>query len=308
MYRPDMNEVAGRDDLLLLTLDTLRYDVAVEEAAAGRLPNLAAVLPAGGWEERHAPGSFTYASHHAVFAGFLPTPVGPGPHPRLFAARFAGSETTAPHTFVFDEPDLPAALAARGYRTVCIGGVGFFNKQGALGSTLPGLFAESYWEPAFAVASPTSFEDQVTCAEKVIAGTPAHRRLFLFLNVSALHQPNWFHLPGATAESGDTRATHAAALRYVDRHIPRLFDALRSRGRCFAIVCSDHGTAYGENGYTGHRLGHEVVWTVPYAHFFLDPGAAADPGDAARPEPSAQQTTSPESGLPRDRESTEDTA
>ncbi|GAB4588895.1 STM4013/SEN3800 family hydrolase [Nocardia sp. IFM 10818] len=271
MYRPDMNEVVGRDDLLLLTLDTLRYDVAVELAEAGRLPNLMAHLPPSGWEKRHAPGNFTYASHQAIFAGFLPTPATPGPHPRLFAARFAGSETTADGTFVFDEPDLVTALAARGYHTVCIGGVGFFNKQGALGNVLPGLFAESHWESGFSVASPTSFEEQVTRAEKVVAELPARQRVFLFLNASALHQPNWFYLPGATRAAGDSRATHAAALEYIDRHVARLFDAMRSRRRCFAIVCSDHGTAYGDDGFTGHRLGHESVWTVPYGHFSLDP-------------------------------------
>ncbi|MET7774119.1 STM4013/SEN3800 family hydrolase [Nocardia sp. NPDC005366] len=268
--RPDMNEVVGSDDLLLLTLDTLRYDIAVEAAASGRLPNLAARLPDGQWQRRHAPGNFTYASHHAIFAGFLPTPAAPGPHPRLFAARFAGSETTAEGTFVFDEPDLVTALAGRGYHTACIGGVGFFNKQGALGSVLPGLFAESHWQKDFSVASPTSFEAQVACAEQVVAALPAHQRLFLFVNASALHQPNWFHLPGATRDAGDSRATHAAALEYIDRHVGRLFDAMRSRRRCFAIVCSDHGTAYGDDGYTGHRLGHESVWTVPYSHFFLE--------------------------------------
>ncbi|MFF2083481.1 STM4013/SEN3800 family hydrolase [Nocardia sp. NPDC058176] len=271
--RPDMTEVIGRDDLLLLTLDTLRYDVAVELAAAGRLPTLSAHLPEGRWQRRHAPGSFTYASHQAIFAGFLPTPAAPGPHPRLFAARFAGSETTADGTFVFDEPDLVTALAGRGYHTVCIGGVGFFNKQGALGSVLPGLFTESHWEPEFSVASPTSFEAQVACAERAIAALPAEQRIFLFVNASALHQPNWFHLPGATRAAGDSRETHAAALEYIDAHVGRLFAAMRSRRRCFAIVCSDHGTAYGDDGYTGHRLGHESVWTVPYSHFFLEPSA-----------------------------------
>jgi len=267
----DMNSVVGADDLLLLTLDTLRYDVAVELAAAGRIPNLAAHLPGGVWQKRHAPGNFTYASHHAIFAGFLPTPAAPGPHPRLFAARFAGSETTAERTFVFDEPDLVTALSTRGYHTACIGGVGFFNKQGALGNVLPGLFTESHWETAFAVASPSSFEAQVRRAEEVVAALPSGKRLFLFVNASALHQPNWFHLPGATRETGDSRTTHAAALAYIDRHVGRLFDAMRSRRRCFVIVCSDHGTAYGDDGYTGHRLGHESVWTVPYAHFFLEP-------------------------------------
>lgn len=272
---PDMSAVVGSHDLLLVTLDTLRYDVAVELAAAGRIPNLARHLPGGVWEERHAPGNFTYASHQAIFAGFLPTPAAPGPHPRLFAARFAGSETTAERTFVFDAPDLVSALAGAGYRTVCIGGVGFFNRQAPLGSVLPGLFQEAHWEPEFGVASPTSFEAQVSRAEQVVRELPAGRRLFLFVNVSALHQPNWFHRPGATRDAGDSRATHAAALEYVDAHIGRLFAAASSRRRAFAIVCSDHGTAYGDDGYTGHRLGHESVWTVPYAHFFLEPGATA---------------------------------
>ncbi|MFG2773955.1 STM4013/SEN3800 family hydrolase [Streptomyces sp. NPDC048350] len=273
-----MNEIVGSHDLLLVTLDTLRYDVAAELAAAGRIPNMARHLPGGRWERRHAPGSFTYASHQAIFAGFLPTPAAQGPHPRLFAARFAGSESTAGGTFVHDTPDLVSGLAEEGYRTVCVGGVGFFNGQGPLGSVLPDLFQESHWEPGFGVTSPTSFASQVTRAEEIVAGLPPEQRLFLFLNVSALHQPNWFHLPGATRESGDTRASHAAALEYVDQHIGRLFAAMSSRRPCFAIVCSDHGTAYGEDGFTGHRLGHEVVWTVPYAHFFLDGperGAAA---------------------------------
>jgi arylsulfatase A-like enzyme len=90
--------------------------------------------------------------------------------------------------------------------------------------------------------------------------------VFLFLNVSAVHQPNWFYLDGATR---DTLESHAAALAYVDRQLPRLFAALRRRGPVFVIACSDHGTAYGEDGYEGHRLAHPVVWTVPYAEFFL---------------------------------------
>ncbi|WP_035842203.1 STM4013/SEN3800 family hydrolase [Kitasatospora azatica] len=274
-----MNAVVGSHNLLLLTLDTLRHDVAQELAEAGRLPHLAAHLPGGRWERRHTPGSFTYAAHQAMLAGFLPTPADPdGPHPRLFAARFAGSETTEPHTWVFDKPELPSALATAGYRTVCIGGVGFFNKQGPLGSVLPDLFQESHWEPEFGVPSPTSFEAQVTRAEQVAAGHGAEQPLFLLLNVSALHQPNWFHLPGATREDGDSRASHAAALEYVDRHVPRLLRAMSRHRPCFAIVCSDHGTAYGEDGYTGHRIGHETVWTVPYAHFTI---------------PAAQESTTP---------------
>ena len=92
--------------------------------------------------------------------------------------------------------------------------------------------------------------------------------MFLFLNVSAIHQPNCCYLNGTTA---DSLATHAAALAYVDAQLPPLFDALRRRGSAMCVICSDHGTAYGEDGFQGHRLAHPVVWTVPYAEFVLAP-------------------------------------
>ena len=264
-------ELIGRADLLFVTLDTLRYDVARDALTAGRTPNLARALPPGGWEERHTPASFTYAAHHSFFAGFLPTPTGPGPHPRLFAARFDGSETTSEQTCVFDTPDIVSGLAARGYHTACVGGVGFFNKRNPLGSVLPGLFEESHWEPEFGVTEPRSTEHQVRRALEVVARVPRGRRVFLFLNVSAVHQPNRFYLPGAERDSIDS---HAAALAYVDGQLPPLFEALARRGPSLVILCSDHGTAYGEGGYYGHRVAHGAVWTVPYAEFVL-PGVCA---------------------------------
>ena len=259
--------LVGTHDVLFATLDTLRYDVAARLYAEGRTPNLAAVLPAGGWERRHSPGSFTFAAHAAFFAGFLPTPVTPGRHPRLFAARFPGSETTGEGTFVFDAPDIVAGFRGLGYRTVCVGGTGFFNKQTPLGCVLPGLFDESVWSPELGVTDPRSTENQVRVAVQMLN----RDRTFLFLNVSAIHQPNRFYLPGATA---DTLDSHAAALEYVDSQLGVLFAALRKRGPWLCVICSDHGTAYGEGGYTGHRVGHPVVWDVPYAEFVL-PGEQA---------------------------------
>ena len=255
-----MRELIGSHDVLLVTLDTLRYDVAAELATAGRTPQLSAVLPDGRWERRHSPASFTYAAHHAFFAGFLPTP-----GDRLFAAAFPGSETTGPDTWVFDEPDLPTALAKQGYHTLCLGGVGFFNRRSPLGSVLPGLFAEAHWEPAFGVTAPDCLDAQLDRLAEVLPRLTDGQPLFTFLNVAAMHQPNKHYLPGAVT---DTRDSHAAALEYVDSRLPRLFGLLAGRGRpLFVIMCSDHGTAYGEDGHTGHRIGHEVVWTVPYSHF-----------------------------------------
>lgn len=261
-----INRLIGTHDLLFITLDTLRYDVAVQALTQGRTPNLAAVLPGGRWEERHSPGSFTYSAHQAFFAGFLPTPVAPGKHPRLFALRFPGSETTVEQTCVLDAPDIVTGLAGRGYHTICIGGVGFFNQQSPLGTVLPGLFAESWWSPELGVTEARSTENQVALAQQRLDRLAVSERVFLFLNVAAIHQPNCMYLPGARE---DTLASHAAALAYVDRCLSPLFAALRRRAPVFAIICSDHGTAYGEAGYHGHRLAHPVVWTVPYAEFVL---------------------------------------
>jgi hypothetical protein len=256
----------GSHDLLFITLDTLRYDVAQELFQQGRIPTIARHLPPTGWEERHSPASFTYAAHHAFFAGFLPTPVAPGRHARLFAARFPGSETTTETTFVFNTPDLPGGLAQLGYHTICIGGVGFFNKQSPLGSVLPSLFKESHWNPSLGVTDPHSTEHQVALACKLLQGLQHEQRVFLFINISALHQPNYFYLPN---NPQDTLASHAVALAYVDAQLPALFSAMQRRAPTLVILCSDHGTAYGEDGYYGHRIAHPVVWTVPYAEFIL---------------------------------------
>jgi membrane-anchored protein YejM (alkaline phosphatase superfamily) len=260
-----MNQYIHRADVVLITLDTLRYDAAQQAWRDGRLSTLGPLLGPNGWEKRHAPGSFTYASHHAFFAGFLPTPLGRGPHPRHFAARFTGSTSTVDSTFVFDEASLPEALSARGYHTICVGGTGFFNQQNALARVLPGLFAEAHWRPNLGVACRDSERNQMDQAVQSLAAAN-ERRVFLFINVSAIHEPNWFY--GAD-QGPDTLATHTEALVAVDRALAMLFETLRKRGPAFVMICSDHGTAYGEDGCWGHRLGHEVVWTVPYAEFTL---------------------------------------
>src|SRR5262245_15007198 len=196
-----MKTLIGTHDIALVTLDTLRYDVAAQQLAAGRTPNLRALLPGGRWERRHTPASFTYAAHHAFFAGFLPTPAGAGNRDRLFAAAFPGSDTTGDQTWVFEEAEVVSALAAHGYHTLCLGGVGFFNRRTALGDVLPGLFREAHWRPEFGVTEPDSLRYQLDQLATSLAGLENAQPLFTFLNVSAMHQPNRHYLPGAAQDS-----------------------------------------------------------------------------------------------------------
>jgi hypothetical protein len=258
----------GSEDVLLLTLDALRYDVAQEAWRDGATPNFARLLPSTGWEARHTPGSFTFPAHQSFFAGFLPTPVGPGPHPRPWAVRFAGSKSTGPDTLVFEAPHVIAGYAAAGYHTLCVGSTGFFNPGAPLGRVLPGHFAEAHWEPSFGVSDPRSAENQFRWVAARLEALPAGQRVFLFVNVGATHPPTRVYLPGARSES---RQSQMAALRYADGHLPALLEALRARGRWRGILCADHGTCHGEDGYEGHRVAHPLVWTVPYAEVEIAP-------------------------------------
>jgi hypothetical protein len=266
---PDMNEIVRTHDLLWLVLDSLRFDVADAETHAARLPHFTRLIGPAGWERRHTPGNFTLPAHQAFFAGFLPTPADPVvSRERLFAARFAGSETTTDRTKVFDHADIISGLRAEGFHTLCIGGVGFFNRQAPLSRVLTDLFDESHWSPEFGVTCRESPRNQFTFAANRVRELPVKTPLCCFINVSAMHQPNYFY----ARESGpDDLLSHAAALRAVDSELPLLMSAFRNRGRpLFHITCSDHGTAYGESGFTGHRVSVPAVWEVPYADGIVD--------------------------------------
>lgn len=261
----NMNEIITDSDLVFITLDTLRYDVAQTLWVQGKLPNFSKWLSPKGWEQRHTPGSFTYAAHHAFFAGFLPTPIEAPKQPRLFATRFEGSETAVAETCTFDAPNIVKGLQQKGFKTICIGGVGFFNKQTPLSNVFPDLFEESYWEESFGVTNKDSTQVQFEKAADLLNQTASP--VFLFINISAIHQPNCFYLDDNLQ---DTIESHAAALEYVDSQLPILMNALHKRHQQSFVICSaDHGTTYGEDGYTGHRIGHSNVWTVPYLEVLL---------------------------------------
>lgn len=255
----NMNKIVGNNDIVFITLDTLRYDVAQKLWEDGKLPNFSKLLPKTGWEKRHSPASFTYASHQAFFAGFLPTKI-KKKQERLFATKFEGSETATSNTYIFNEENIVKGFKSIGYKTVCIGGVGFFNKKTPLSKVFPNMFEESYWQPEFGVTEYHSTKYQLEKAVKIL--DKATKNIFLFINISALHQPNYFYLNKSINE--DTLATHASALEYVDSQFPILINELEKRKKTFLICCSDHGTTYGEDGFFGHRLAHSNVWNVPY--------------------------------------------
>lgn len=264
----DMNQVVGKMDILLVCLDTLRYDVAAKEEAQGTTPVLNRY---GFWKKCQAPGNFTWPSHHAMFAGFLPADYGAknlADREMLFFPKQIGMGKKAPRgAYGFSGGTIMEGLEKEGYDTWCVGGVSFFDKRSDLGKVFPGYFRKSYWNPSFGCGVKDSTKNQVDFILKKLDGADPEQNIFMYLNVDAIHYPNYFYLEGS---SYDTAASHGAALRYVDGELGRLFDRWKEkRGEAFVICCSDHGTCYGEDGCQFHGINHPIVNTVPYKHFFL---------------------------------------
>lgn len=265
----DMREVVGKKDILLLCLDTLRYDVAVQEEQNGGTPVLNSLGEQ--WEKRHAPGNFTYPSHFAFFAGFFPSPADAHLFKQrkwLFYPSRVGTAHAAPaESYEFSRATFVESLFDDGYETICIGGVRFFSKLNEIGRVFPGYFHKSYWRPTFGCPEKESARQQVEFAVDKLRKCPIEQRVLMYINFSAIHYPNYFYVEG---KKEDDLETHAAALRYVDSQLPLLLETFRKRGDTLVVVFSDHGTCYGEDGFYNHCLSHELVYTVPYKHFILE--------------------------------------
>ncbi len=267
MEQPDMNIIIGSHDILFLCLDTLRYDIAVREQDLSHTPVLNHYGP---WEKRQTCGNFTYPAHQAFFAGFLPYSSDVrklSNRETLFFAKHIGEGRIAPeYAYTFTESTWVKSLENEGYETICIGGVSFFDKRSAIGKVLPGYFKHSYWAPKFGCGVRESTKNQIAFAVKKCSSFPKKQRLFLYINIDAVHYPNYFYLENAKKDSLES---HAAALRYVDSCLEPLFTFFKQRAPVFVICCSDHGTCYGDDGFELHGVNHPAVTTVPYKHFFL---------------------------------------
>jgi len=271
----DMNTVVGSHDILFICLDTLRYDVALAEQENGGTPTLNQF---GDWERRSAAGNFTYPSHHAMFAGFLPTPISATPmtkRPMLFFPKGIGmGNASPPKSFAFEGATFIQGLEKVGYETICIGGVSFFDNRSDIGKVFPAMFSQSHWHPRYGCGIKESPDFQIDKAIEAISELTSENpdsRIMMYINICAIHYPNYFYLTDYKKGQKDGLDSHAAALRYVDERLPRLFEAFRKRGNTFVIACSDHGSCYPEvdDGYLFHGFNHDTVNVVPYKHFFL---------------------------------------
>lgn len=264
----NMNDIVGKKDILFLCYDSLRYDVAKLAEKENTTPN---INQYGLWQKYQAPGNFTYTSHHAIFAGFMPIPYDSNnifENERLFFPKDIGlGRKGSKNSFEFEGGNIVEGLSKVGYETICIGGVTFFSKRTELGRVFPNMFNKSYWTPKFSPTVKESVEYQVDFIERTLKEYSENKRIFMYINMTTTHYPTFFYSDEKGKE--DTVESQKAALEYTDSFIPRLIKAFEDRGGVFTVAFSDHGSCFGENGKEFHGINNEIVNTIPYMEFLV---------------------------------------
>jgi hypothetical protein len=262
-----------RENFLLLTYDSCRYDVLMD-ANTPVLDSFGEILSA------QSPACFTYAAHHAFFVGIFPYVVGDVPYynrfnKQLLSLQDVGEVNVAKSASYSVQSDhcLLSGLRDIGYLTVGAGAMTWFQQK----SLINGFDSFLY--------TGTNAQAQIDFLLKEI---DIDKPYFGFINFGETHAPYSYsgkigscpvqvrarniHWP--PIETGDVGKDCPAyqhqleAAEYLDSLLPQLFSNLSTKTT--VIVCADHGECFGEDGYWGHGINHPIVWEVPLAIFRLD--------------------------------------
>ncbi|HXY28696.1 MAG TPA: sulfatase-like hydrolase/transferase [Acidimicrobiales bacterium] len=260
---------------MLLTYDSCRYDV-LRQAATPVLDSVGAVHRA------QAPGNFTYASHHAFFAGILPLVVDDVPYLNRFNKQLLGLMEVGEANVAKDalrtvesDGNLLTGLRRQGWQVVGAGAMNWFRQD-----SLTVGFDRFRFTGTAAAAQIRFVRDEVDL----------RRPFFGFINFGETHAPYRYEgkrgscpvdvrarvmkwppveqgLVGADCEAF---AHQVEAAEFLDRQLGILLEWLPDD--TVVVLCADHGECFGEDGYWGHGFNHPQVLDVPMSVFRVDGG------------------------------------
>jgi arylsulfatase A-like enzyme len=271
---------AGAPNVLLIFLDTVRYD------DAQLMPNLKKLASSGVvYDRAWASAPWTLPSHLGVLTGMPPWKV---PY------------DAASHRFLYDGPTLAERFAARGYATAAIfanpylGPDPFFHRGfqnfhvstpcapclSGLATLLSRALEHAGRDPTF-FAPPDWMNASDVTAKALRTIERANGPYFLALNYMDAHSPYYVEracrgpgfvqatgadwkawgrtynsrAPLAPGPAARLRAQYRAAMHCMDRSIGRLLDEVqrtRDGRQTIIAVVGDHGEEFGSHGMVGH--------------------------------------------------------
>jgi len=274
----------GANHLVVITLDSLRWDVAVE---AG-MPNLERLAPL---EQRWSYASWTAPSHYNLLMGLLPhtspTHVYASEYYKRDFARFTERLGVPGIEFKDLLPSiyLPTYLRATlGYETRAMVSMPVLN---------PATVLNRDFDDYALMPRHNDFAGMVDRLD-----LKGDRPIFQLLNVGETHYPyalpdedpsEWPRISGVhgvfkhldeqmvggqLADEAEgffdeeqlrrLRARQVRAAKYADDVLGRLYDIVPPG--TWIVVTADHGELFGEAGYFGHGpVAHDKVFEVPFA-------------------------------------------
>jgi len=257
-------------------LDTTRADrLGVYGNQRDVSPRIDALAREGeAYERAWSTASWTLPGHASLLTGQYPTRHGA----RMQSDVDADSRGDRPALLAEDVLTLAEILHAQGYATAAFAGAGWLAPEFGLLQGYDVQDAENYRTlPAAEITSR---------AVAWLDGVPADRPVHLLVNYFDAHWPydppkDFPTFPRAHETLSAVPPGHPvpdverpilldrydSAIRYVDHHVGRLFDALRRLGRydgSLIVVTADHGEMLGEHGASGHGAWlYEGVLRIP---------------------------------------------
>lgn len=242
-------------NVVLITIDTLRYDLGYTGYERDYTPNL----------DKLAERSIVYERAYSL-ASYTGKSVGP-----MLSGKY-GSETHRNwgHFNIFPPEDIMVAerLQKAGIRTVSVHGHRYFGKYSNLdrGFDVVDMSAAppegTSWETDKEVTS----GDITDAAIAQLGEIGDDQRFFLWAHYLDPHADYKKH-EGVPDFGNSARALYDADVAYTDQQIGRLLDVLAKKAyapRTHIIVTSDHGEAFGENKMWRHGVElWEVLVRVP---------------------------------------------
>jgi tetratricopeptide (TPR) repeat protein len=236
-------------NVLLLTIDTLRADAMSSYGGAARTPNLDRLAAVG--------VRFTFAHSQAVVTLVSHTSILTGEYPFQHGVRDNAGFRLAKGT-----PTLATILHARGMATGAFVGAFPLNRQFGLAEgfdVYDDVAARDSLSADFALPERRA-ADVVKVADAWIESQ--HKPWFAWVHVFDPHAP---YAPPPPFDSQYAGNLYAGEIAYVDSAIRPLLDLARSQSRpTTIIVTGDHGESLGEHGERTHGLfAYEATLHIP---------------------------------------------
>jgi hypothetical protein len=218
-----------------------------------------------------APGNFTYSSHAAMFMGFTPgvaeraEPFVNPKYGKIFKMVGAGFPGKGAEHITLEGRNIIDGFKRKGYLTIGTGGLGWFNPQTKTARLLTKDFDKFYFP-----GNSYSLSKQVDWIAGALSG--ADRPVFVFMNIGETHVPYYYDGAPWSMElnpcvpfskendAAECRRRQVACVEYIDSLLAPLLEAFR---KGTAVICSDHGDCWGEDGLWEHGIHHEKVLEVP---------------------------------------------